>query len=99
MIEINSRVAQNQEEYQKGYEKLVNEYELTKSEHTKLESDISSKLAKTEKINLFINTIKNKDKPLAEFDNVMWGSLIESVLVYSIDNIKFKFRDGTEING
>ena len=52
-------VAQNQEEYQKEYEKLVNEYELTKSEHTKLESDISSKLARTEKINLFINTIKN----------------------------------------
>lgn len=32
LIEVNSRVAQNQEEYQKQYEKLVNEYEITKVE-------------------------------------------------------------------
>ena len=32
LIEVNSRVAQNQEECQKQYEKLVNEYEITKVE-------------------------------------------------------------------
>lgn len=99
MIDINSRIAQNQEEYQKEYEKLVNEYELTKAEHQKLELDISSKLAKSETLSLFINTIKKQEKLLTEFDGVMWGSLLESVVVYKEDDVRFKFRDGTEIKG
>ncbi len=99
LIEINSRVTQNQEEYQKEYEKLVNEYEFTKAEHKKIESEISSRLAKTETIELFINTIKKQETLLTEFDEIMWGSLLECVKIYAIDNIIFKFRDGTEIKG
>ena len=99
LIEINSRVTQNQEEYQKEYEKLVNEYEFTKAEHIKIESEISNILAKTETIELFINTINKQDVLLTEFDEVMWGSLLECVKVYAADNIVFKFRNGTEVKG
>lgn len=98
LIEVNSRVAQNQEEYQKQYEKLVNEYEITKVEHQKLELDISNKLAKSETLSVFINTIKKQETLLETFDEMMWGSLLESVVVYK-DNVLFKFRDGTEIIG
>ena len=98
LIEVNSRVAQNQEEYQKQYEKLVNEYEITKVEHQKLELDISNKLAKSETLSVFINTIKKQETLLETFDEMMWGSLLESVVVYK-DNVLFKFRDGTEIKG
>lgn len=98
LIEINSRVSQNQEEYQKKYETLVEEYELTKAEHQKLELDISSRLSKMETLNVFINTIKKQDTILEEFDEIMWGSLIESVIVNK-DDLIFKFRDGTEIKG
>ena len=99
MIEVNSRVAQNQEEYQKEYEKLVNEYEMTKAQHEKLEFEISSKLSRTEMLNLFINTIKQQETLLTTFDELMWGSLLESVVVYKEDDVRFKFRDGTEIKG
>lgn len=99
MIEINSRVAQNQEEYQKEYEKLINEYEMTKAEHEKLELEISNKLSRTEMLNLFINTIKQQETLLTTFDELMWGSLLERVVVYKEDDVRFKFRDGTEIKG
>jgi cell division protein FtsB len=99
LIEVNSRVTQNQEEYQKEYEKLVNEYEFTKAEHKKIESEISSRLAKTETIELFIKTINKQETLLTKFDEIMWGSLLECVKVYAADNIIFKFRDGTEIKG
>lgn len=99
LIDINSRLAQNQDEYQKDYDKLVNEYDLLKVEHQKLEDDISSKKARTETLNLFINTIKKQDKLLTKFDEVMWGSLLENVIVYKDNDVRFKFRDGTEIKG
>lgn len=42
---------------------------------------------------------KKKQETLLEtFDEMMWGSLLESVVVYK-DNVLFKFRDGTEIKG
>ena len=99
LIEVNSRVAQNQDEYQKKYEELVSEYEFLKSEDKRLELEISNKLVKVETINLFINTINKQDSLLSEFDEVMWGSLLECVTVYTADDIRFKFRDGTEIKG
>lgn len=98
LIEVNSRVAQNQEEYQKQYEKLLNEYEITRAEHQKMELDISNKLAKSETLSVFINTIKKQETLLESFDETMWGSLLESVIVNK-DDVLFKFRDGTEIKG
>ena len=41
---------------------------------------------------------KNKKHLLETFDEMMWESLLESVVVYK-DNVLFKFRDGTEIKG
>lgn len=51
LIELNSRVVRNQDEYQKEYDELIQEYEITKLEHKKIEHDISSKLAKKDAIN------------------------------------------------
>ena len=99
LIAVNARVVQNQDEYQKEYNKLVNEYEITKDEHAKIESEIANMFVKRETIDLIISTIKKQDKLLTQFDELMWGSLIEQVTVYSSDNIVFKFRDGTEIKG
>lgn len=68
------------------------------SRDQKLELDISNKLAKSETLSVFINTIKKQETLLETFDEMMWGSLLESVVVYK-DNVLFKFRDGTEIKG
>lgn len=99
LIEVNSRVVRNQEEYQKEYDALVSEYEFTKAEHKKVELELSNKLAKKETIDLFINMIKKQETLLTEFDPVMWGSLLECVKVYPSNELIFKFRDGTEIKG
>ena len=99
LIELNSRVVRNQDEYQKEYDELIQEYEIAKLEHQKIEHDISNKLAKKEAINQFIKTIKKQDKILTEFNKVLWGALLESATIKDKNTIIFKFKDGTEING
>ncbi|MDD2531051.1 MAG: recombinase family protein [Bacteroidales bacterium] len=99
LIEVNARVVQNQEEYQKEYEKLVSDYELTKTEHKKLELEITTKLSKSETMKMFIKTIEKQEVLLTEFDPLMWGSLLDSVKVYAPDDVRFIFRDGTEVKG
>ena len=99
LIELNSRVVRNQDEYQKEYDELIQEYEIAKLEHQKIEHDISNKLAKKEAINQFIKTIKKQDKIITEFNKVLWGTLLESATIKDKNTIIFKFKDGTEING
>ena len=99
LIEINSRVAQNQKKYKKEYDALIKEYEETKSKFEQLEIESSKKAAKHQMIKDYINTLKKQDKPLEKFDGLMWGSLLESATIKDKDTIVFKFKDGTEIVG
>ncbi len=99
LIEINSRVAQNQKKYKKEYDALIKEYEETKSMFDQLEIESSKKAAKHQMIKDYINTLKKQNKPLEKFDGLMWGSLLESATIKDKDTIVFKFKDGTEIVG
>lgn len=99
IIDINSRVAQNQEKYKKEYDALIKDYEETKNKFEQLEIEASQKAAKQQMIKDYINTLKKQNKPLEKFDGLMWGSLLESATIKDKDTITFKFKDGTEING
>ena len=97
LIEINSRVAQNQEKYKKEYDALIKEYEETKNKYEQLEIETSRKAARHQTIKDYINTLKKQNKPLEKFDELMWGSLLESATIKDKGTIVFKFKDGTEI--
>ena len=99
LIDINSRVAQNQEKYKKEYDSLIKDYEETKNKLEQLEVEISQKSAKQQMIKDYINILKKQDNPIEKFDGLMWGSLLESATIKDKDTITFKFKDGTEING
>ena len=99
LIDINSRVAQNQEKYKKEYDVLVKDYEETKNKFEEVDAKISQQAAKHQMIKDYINTLKKQSKPLAKFDGLMWGSLLENAIIKDKDTIVFKFKDGTEIDG
>ena len=99
LIDMNSRVAQNQEKYKKEYDALIKEYEETKCKFEQVEIESSQQAAKHQMIKDYINTLKKQNKPLIKFDGLMWGSLLESATIKDKDVIVFRFKDGTEING
>ena len=99
LIDINSRVAQNQEKYKKEYAAMIKTYDETKFKYEQLEIESSQQAAKHQMIKDYINTLKKQNKPLIKFDGLMWGSLLESAIIIDKDTIVFKFKDGTEING
>ena len=99
LIEMNSRVAQNQEKYKKEYDAIIKTYDETKAKYEQLEIEISKQAAKHQMIKDYINTLKKQTKLLEKFDGLLWGSLLESATIKDKDTIVFKFKDGTEING
>ena len=96
-INENARIAQNQEEYNKKYNSLFESYEKARARFDELERKISDNTQRNEMLGDFIKTLKEQDGVVSEFDEVLWGSLLECVTVYKKDDVRFVFKDGTEI--
>lgn len=93
----NARVALDQEEYQRRYDGLVGRYDKAKARLDEVSAAISDNKARSETIRHFIRTLEKQDGVIAEFDDALWGSLVDYITVYSKDDIWFTFKDGTEI--
>ena len=96
VVAENARVAQDQEEYQKRYDGLVQRYETIKKEYDELVDKIEQKEAHGERMRQFIKTLKDQDGIITEFDDVLWGSMVELVTI-GREKRSVTFKDGTEI--
>ena len=93
----NARTEQNQEDYQKRYDGLVERYERVKSRCYAVVKAIEEKQAHFEKLGMFIEALKGQAEPITEFDAGMWGSMVEYITVDKDKNMTVTFKDGTEV--
>ena len=95
-IAENARVAQNQEDYQKRYDGLAKRFDRTKARLEEVEQTIAEKQAHREMVEQFLSELAKQDA-IAEFTDELWYSMIDCVTVYTKDDIRFTFKNGTEI--
>lgn len=93
----NARVAQDQEEYKKRYDGLVARYESLNTKLAETENIIAEKKIKSEGLASFIRVIKVQEEILTEFDEHLWGCLVDYVTVGQQKEMTLVFRNGTEI--
>ena len=96
-IAENSRVALDQDEYEKRYAELTLRYERAKAKYDDIAEQIESKKAKRELFKGFIRTLEKQDGITYEFDAGIWSSLVQKVIVKSKDDIRFIFKNGFEV--
>ena len=96
-IAENSRVALDQDEYEKRYAELTARYEKAKAKYDDIAEQIESKKAKRELFKGFIRTLEKQDGLIKEFDAGIWSSLVQEVIVKAKDDIVFKFKNGFEV--
>lgn len=96
LIAENARVAQNQTNYDENYNEIVSRYETVKMEYDKTCETIQYRKARSRQMEGFIEDIQKQDI-IKAFDIRLWGSLVDFVTVYSKDDIRVTFKDGTEI--
>lgn len=95
-VEYNSRVALDQVEYQKNYEAMVGKYEKAKAHYEKLQVEAAKKYDRKQKLIKFIAALEQSDQVIT-FEPGLWTLLVDHVTVYRKDDIRFTFKDGTEI--
>ena len=93
LIYENSRKMMNQDEYNKKYNSYTEKYEKIKSELSKLEDKKQDLKVRRDKIKIFIEDLKSNDKLIDEFDEKLWYTLVQKVIVNTDTEIEVKFKN------
>ena len=96
-IAENAHVALEQNIYQKRFDELSGKYEDAKRQHDDIKQQIADKTSARTAASQFIGTLKKMDGLITEFDLSLWGSLLDHATVYSKEDMRYTFKDGTEI--
>ena len=96
-IAENSREALDQNEYERRYADLTERYNTIKSEYDKISEQIESKKAQRELFKGFIRALEKQGALVEEFDEGLWSSLVQEVVINTKDDIRFIFKNGFEI--
>lgn len=96
-MDENTRKIQDQDDYNKKYDAMLDKYKTQKEEYEKVCSSIENKDARYEQLGRFIKVLKEQDNLITEFDEALWCSLVEKMVVAGKDDVTVVFKDGTEI--
>ena len=99
LIAKNARVAQNQDDYDRNYSELVSRYEAVKKQYDKTCEAIQYRKARSRQMDSFIKTLRAQTEPVAEFDERLWGCMVDYVTVGVDGGMTVVFRDGTGMRG
>lgn len=80
---------------QKKYDALSDRYNKTKARLEKVSGIIMERQAKREMIEAFLKDLAEMD--LREFTEELWFNLLDHMTVYSKKDVRFTFKNGTEI--
>lgn len=96
LIAENARAVKDQDEYSEKYNALVNWYEADKGKYDQTCEEIQKRKVRGRQMDSFISELQEQDL-ITEFDEKLWGSLVDFITVYAKDDIRVTFKDGTEI--
>jgi len=96
-VEENARAALDQTEYQKKYEALVQRYNDAETRLQGLTDEKQARIAKRAATQQVLDGLRKSDSLLAEFDESLWGMLVEKITIFSKKDVVVTFKDGSEV--
>ena len=97
MIIENMHKLQSLEEYTKKYEELLKRYKKANVEYGIIQDEKLYEIGLSQKLKLLIKELENRPVSIDYFDENTFHFLVESVKVDRFKRLKFKFRNGKEI--
>ena len=97
LIGRNSRIAQNQDEYQEEYSRLSDQYHKLQEELDAVEAVITDKETRRTRAKEFIAILRKSDVITDSFSSELFIGLVERMTVVSKDEMRVEFRNGTTV--
>ena len=70
-------------------------YEKAKARFDEVTDAIAQRSAKSERLAGFVRTLRAQTEPLADFDERLWGCMVDYIVVGVDGGMTVVFRDGT----
>ena len=93
----NARVAQNQGEYAKRYDALVERFEMAKARLEEVQAAITEKQAQWKMMENFMEALRSLPEQVDYFDEAAWYAMVDFVTVYGKEDVRFTFKNGMEV--
>ncbi len=87
----------NQHEYKEHYNTLSDEYEELKQKIEKIDTKLKSKKAGSLLMGNFLNEISARENLIDTFDEKLFTSVVDKIVVKSYTKAAFVFKNGQEI--
>lgn len=97
LVSENAIIKQDQDKYLKKYNQLTSKYEGIVQDIESLELQRMQKSKRNKELQDFIGTLEKLGKVLTDFDELLWESLVESVMINEDKGAKFKFKNGAVV--
>ena len=97
-IDKNATETLNQNEYKEHYNILSNEYEELKHKIEKIDAKLRSKRAESLSIQNFLNEISTRENLVDDFDEKLFTSMLDKIVVKSYDKATIIFKNGQEVS-
>jgi len=98
LVADNAQRLQDQADYQTRYDELRSRYDDVKQRLSDIADEKTQRLIRREKILAFIDTLQQREVLLVEFDENLWRSTVDQVVVHSDSDVEIIFRDGKVIH-
>lgn len=98
IISENAQVAQDQAEYERKYNAYSERYQAASHRLAEIEELRLERTAKKTKIRLFMENLNQHSELVADFDEELWYSTVDTVTVYENKKMTFTFRDGRQVD-
>lgn len=96
LIRENSSTAQSQDDYQTKYNELSSRYDEAKKDLEEAIQDKAHKQGQWTKLQSFLESLKQKESVLDEWNEELWMIMVEKATVHRDKSITFKFYNGKE---
>lgn len=97
LVSENAIIRQDQDKYLKKYNQLTSKYEGIVQDIESLELQRMQKSKRNKELQDFIGTLEKLGKVLTDFDELLWESLVESIMINEDKGAKFKFKNGAVV--
>ena len=96
-IDENARIAQDQTEYGKRYDALVQRFDTAKAKLDETQAAMTKAQAQRQMMESFMEELRSLPEQVEVFDEGTWYALCDYITVYSKNDIRVTFRNSTEI--
>ena len=95
-VDENSRVAQDQDDYNKRYAGLLQRYEAASAKLATLQKRRTERQKKAEAMSRFMQRLAERDGALSEFTSGLWTDSVDRVVVRADGSMVFRFQGGSK---